>query len=251
MGKLAKEQVRAKIGLTEAGIIASLLERSTYALNEKIYVPGGVVLRGANWSFFESIFRGKEMLFSSHGCFKDGREHPFFPKESLGVRQIAVRQERSGEEEVPRVVSKNKELMRIYMRMLREICKPGDEEKDYGSCADLDSDGLRRLSYRVHYGEVVAESKLLENPGLFVPLIRKNWWGNVRGALRDEDTEKTVVGRVLKKCEALGLEPRLAGIISGSYNSGIMPLTLDVEVEYLKMQRESILERFPSRPASD
>ncbi len=241
VGKLTKERVRAKIGMTEAGIISDLLERSTYALNGKIYIPGGVPLKGSPYSFFESIFRGKEIVLASHGCFRDGREHPFY-KESLSVRQVAVR-ERRGDDEVPRVVSKNSELIRIYMNMLRTICTPGENEGDFGSCADLDSDCLRRLSYRVHYGEVVAEVKLQADPVLFAKLIQVDGWNEVRMLLRDEGVEKKVAERVFKKCEGLGLDTRMAGVISSFYNLEIMPLTLDVEVEYLKMQKELILKR--------
>jgi chorismate mutase len=250
VGKLTKEQVRAKIGLTEAGIISDLLERSTYALNERIYIPGGVPLKiRQERSFFESIFRGKEILFASHGCFRDGREHPFYP-ESLNVRQVAERDRRKGEDEIPRVVSKNNELMRIYMHMLRSICKPGENEKDFGSCADLDSDALRRLSYRVHYGEVVAEVKLQADPITFGKLIEVGGWQEVRALLRDVGVEKEVTGRVFRKCEALGLDTRMAGIISSFYNIEIIPLTLDVEVEYLKLQQQKILERFSTGQAA-
>ena len=100
MAKLTKQEVRDKIALTEAGIISNLLERSTYVLNERIYVPGGVPITGPRIASSSPCSGAKEAARAMHGCFKDSREHPFF-EESLDVNQIAIRPDRTGEDEVP------------------------------------------------------------------------------------------------------------------------------------------------------
>jgi chorismate mutase len=236
---VSKEEVRGELARKESGVILTLFERSMLPHNESIYKnsAGGV-------SLFQSYIRGREDLDRMFGRYTDPRERSLFPK-SMDNHAVVIRKVDYGE--AVEGVNKKKEILEMYLlRILPQICKPGDDATQEGSCIEKDKDCLDRISARVHYGDFVALAKLHEKPALFVPMIKAGAWADIRFALRDEKQEAAVVERVAKKCLLLELDQTLGTTISSIWNRDIMPITLDDEVDFFKLHRKEIVAQFGS-----
>jgi monofunctional chorismate mutase len=234
---VSKEEVRGELARKESGIILTLFERSRLPLNASVYRDGS-----GGVSLFQSYIRGREDLDRMFGRYKDPRERSLFPK-SMDNQAVVIRKVDYGE--AVEGVNKKKAILEMYLlRILPQICQPGDDAKEEGSCIEKDKDCLDRISARVHYGDFVALAKLHEKPALFVPMIRAGAWGDIRLALKDEKQEASVVERVSKKCLLLELDQTLGTIISGIWNRDIMPITLDDEVDFFKLHRKEIVDQF-------
>ena len=101
------------------------------------------------------------------------------------------------------------------------------------------------MSYRIHYGKLVAESKFRARPEVFTALIKANDRIGIMRELTDVAVEKQVIERVRTKAAryarpdenatAFKVDP---DIIANLYGDFLIPLNKDVQVEYL-MQRLS------------
>jgi chorismate mutase len=143
-------------------------------------------------------------------------------------------------------VNKKHEILDLYLlRIVPSITQPGiADPTQEGSCIEKDKDCLDRIARRVYFGDYVALAKLQERPEIFIPMIRESKWEDIRKALRDERQEEVVVQRVAAKCDMMGLDKTLGSTISRLWNTGIMPLTLTVEVDYFKYNRKEILVHY-------
>ncbi|KAF6755834.1 chorismate mutase [Ephemerocybe angulata] len=141
----------------------------------------------------------------------------------------------------------------------------GDEEFEddgnYGSSANLDIEVLSSISKRVHYGKFVSESKFMSDPAAFVPHIIKPNRDALEKLITKPEVERKLLLRLQKKAaiyaqdvgpdgEATGLNGNGNADANGSaklsasakidvdgvvdlYESYIIPLTKEVEVDYL------------------
>jgi chorismate mutase len=111
----------------------------------------------------------------------------------------------------------------------------------------LDITLIQALSYRIHYGKLVAESKFRAKPEVFTKLIQSGDREGIMRELTDVAVEKQVIQRVRTKAAryarpedgqdapAFKVDP---DIIAQLYAEFLIPLNKDVQVEYL-MQRLS------------
>ncbi len=222
---LGLRSIRSTLALMEDSIIFNLFRRSTYRLNSRIYLPGGIHISGFKGSFLDYLMLGRERLDGSVGRYDDRREHPFFRPR---FRKIAKRRIEN-QEVAPASVNENEEIKRMYLSSLDKICLPGDDN-EYGSCALIDIACLQDLSLRVHLGEFVAESKVRSDKKLRT-LAEHGEWDQVEDALKNRRVEEEIRKRVTEKSKRYGLNPEF---IEDFYLNKVIPLTLSVEVEYLK-----------------
>lgn len=235
------EQVRKTLAVTDVGIVAGLLERSRYLRNEPVYKDHGTGIADFGGSLLHIYFRSREGLDASFGRYDDGMERKFYP-EGKGIEQILRRP--IVEDQIPPTTNKLTEIRKIYTAVLYEICMPGDRQEEYGSTVESDVNCLQKISYRIHFGEVVAEAKLGVEFTTLIPLIVGRQWPAIRNTLRNREIELKVLERIEESCRGIGLDSRIAGMISSLYDNKIMPLTLDVEVEYLRKRRDEIMLEF-------
>jgi chorismate mutase len=104
---------------------------------------------------------------------------------------------------------------------------------------------IQALSYRIHYGKLVAESKFRARPDVFTALIQAKDREGIMRELTDVAVEKQVVERVRTKAAryarpdenvtAFKVDP---DVIAELYGEFLIPLNKDVQVEYL-LQRLS------------
>ncbi|KAK0202011.1 chorismate mutase [Desarmillaria ectypa] len=130
----------------------------------------------------------------------------------------------------------------------------GDEEYEddgnYGSAATIDIEVLQAISKRVHYGKFVSESKFIQDPAAFIPHILKPNRPALEALITKPEVERKLLIRLQKKAETYAQDfasdgsQLTNGAVNGAskidvagvvelYESFIIPLTKEVEVNYL------------------
>ncbi|KAF7298965.1 Chorismate mutase [Mycena indigotica] len=141
----------------------------------------------------------------------------------------------------------------------------GDEEYEddgnYGSAATIDVEALQAISKRVHYGKFVSESKFQDNPSAFIPHILTPNRPALEALITKPEVERKLLVRLRKKAatyaqdfgpdgdfkrdaegnvEAIKID--VDGVVD-LYESFIIPLTKEVEVDYLLQRLKGLSDK--------
>ncbi|KAF4617285.1 hypothetical protein D9613_006115 [Agrocybe pediades] len=137
-----------------------------------------------------------------------------------------------------------------------------EDDGNYGSAATLDVEVLQSISKRVHYGKFVSESKFQENPAAFIPHILNPNRQALEALITKPAVEQKLLVRLHKKASTYAQDIVLDGdapsgnAVNGKlssstgkidvdgvvdlYESYIIPLTKEVEVDYLLTRLEGL-----------
>jgi chorismate mutase len=144
-----------------------------------------------------------------------------------------------------------------------------DDDGNYGSAATIDVQILQAISKRVHYGKwpdhylkgllirhvgkFVSESKFRDHPADFVPHILNPNREALEALITKPAVERALLERLVKKAKLYGRdigpdgEPREHGqwkvdvqTVHDLYEKYIIPLTKEVEVDYLLQRLEGL-----------
>ncbi|XP_078436145.1 chorismate mutase 1 [Wolffia australiana] len=241
---LTLDSIRESLIRQEDSIIFSLLERAQYCFNPDTYNHNVFNMDGFQGSLVEFMVRGTERLHAQVGRYKSPDEHPFFgddlPEPMLPPMQYPKVLHPIGDS-----ININKKIWGMYFgSLLPKLVKPGNDG-NCGSTAVCDTICLQALSRRIHYGKYVAEAKFQASPDLFTPAIQNQDGDWIMQLLTYETVELAVMDRVETKARIFGqefvgksngqpqahkIDPRLVAELYGDW---IMPLTKEVQVEYL------------------
>ena len=216
-------------------------------------MPGAIPgIPSGDLSFMDWYLMEQEKLQSLIRRYESPDEYPFFPNaigkpilESLDYPAILH----------PNDVNVNDAIRKFYTeKFLPKVCPDfgredrGVSQENYGSSATCDIACLQALSRRIHFGKFVAESKFRSEPERFTKYIKAADREAIGDAITNKAVEKKVLERLKLKAQTYGTDPSL-GADAGSHQSKInvdavvamyeefvIPLTKEVEVEYL-MQR--------------
>ncbi|KAI4389266.1 hypothetical protein MLD38_001506 [Melastoma candidum] len=243
---LGLDRIRNSLILQEDSIIFGLLERAQYCYNSETYDPEAFAMEGFDGSLIEFMLKETEKLHAQVGRYKSPDEHPFFP-DDLPDPKLPPLQYPQVLHPFANSININAKVWQMYFRdLLPRLVKEGDDG-NYGSTAMCDTICLQALSKRIHYGKFVAEAKFQANPETYEVAIREQDRAKIMDLLTYPAVEETVKRRVEVKARTFGLEvvvdveerksdpvlkiePRL---IADLYGDWIMPLTKEVQVEYL------------------
>ncbi|XP_063938254.1 chorismate mutase 1, chloroplastic isoform X2 [Daucus carota subsp. sativus] len=186
--------IRSSLIRQEDSIIFSLVERAQYCYNADTYDPNAFWKDGFQGSFVEFMLRGTEALHAQAGRYKSPDEHPFFP------------------EHLPEPI-------------LPPLQYP------------------QALSKRIHYGKFVAEAKFRASPDAYETAIKKQDKAQLMDLLTYPEVEDVIVRRVEMKTRTYAQEVTdddaepvykiKPSLVADLYGTWIMPLTKEVQVEYL------------------
>jgi chorismate mutase len=203
----------------------------------------------SNLSFLDWTFREREKLDSLIRRFQSPDEYPFFPS----ALQSPILQPLH----YPKILHKNdvnvnEKIKKSYIQdFLPQVCADfgrkdrGETQENYGSAATADISCLQALSRRIHFGKFVAESKFQTETEKFTKLIKAGDREGIGAAITNEAVEKKVLERLRLKARTYGTDPSTGTESPGKinvdavvtmYKDFVIPLTKEVEVEYL-MQR--------------
>ncbi|KAL6551589.1 Chorismate mutase 1-like protein [Orobanche gracilis] len=239
--------IRNSLIRQEDSIIFNLVERSQFCYNAETYDPNAFAMDGFHGSLVEYMVRETEKLHGKVGRYNCPDEHPFFrddrPEPLLPPLQYPRVLHPSADS-----ININFQVWNMYFKdLLPRLVKEGDDG-NYGSTATCDTICLQALSKRIHYGKFVAEAKFRASPDVYKSAIKAQDRAWLMDLLTYPEVEEAIKNRVEMKTRTYGQElttvignegntdpvykinPSLVGDLYGDW---IMPLTKQVQVEYL------------------
>ncbi|XP_021297712.1 chorismate mutase 1, chloroplastic isoform X2 [Herrania umbratica] len=243
---LTLEAVRHSLIRQEDSIIFSLLERAQYCYNADTYDPDAFSMDGFHGSLVEYMLRDTEKLHAQVGRYKSPDEHPFFPDE-LPDPLLPPLQYPQVLHPIADSININNHVWEMYFRnLIPRLVKKGDDG-NCGSTAVCDTMCLQALSKRIHYGKFVAECKFQASPDAYRSAIKRQDREILMDTLTYPAVEEAIKKRVEMKARTYGqvvsanteedggnpvykINPSL---VADLYGDWIMPLTKEVQVEYL------------------
>jgi chorismate mutase len=266
---LSLERIRQILVRLEDTIIFDLIERAQFAHNPRIYIRGSFQeLRDMEFdgSWLEWFLKEIETFHARARRYTSPDEYPFTSNLPVPVLLPLAFPKILH----PNTINANPSILSFYTRSIvpritrratlalaaikRSNGIIGDEEYEddgnYGSAATIDVEVLQAISKRVHYGKFVSESKFLENPAAFIPHILTPNPTALEALVTKPEVERKLLQRLRKKAATYAQEFSADGEaivnshLSGSakidvdgvvelYESYIIPLTKEVEVDYL------------------
>nr|ACM45078.1 chorismate mutase 01 [Vitis vinifera] len=240
------ESVRDSLIRQEDTIVFSLIERAKFPINSWAYSPpqNGVDAFSAS-SFLHSFVRESETLHAKAGRYENPEENPFFP-DDLPPSMVPTHDYKQVLHPAGSSINVNKTIWDIYLNKLLPLFAAEGDDGNYGLTAACDLACLQAISRRIHYGKFVAEVKFKESPEEYGPAIHDQDRAGLMKMLTFEAVEEMVKKRVEKKATVFGQEVNLSdnsksketykvdpSVVSRLYEEWVMPLTKQVQVEYL------------------
>ncbi|XP_073056189.1 chorismate mutase 1, chloroplastic-like [Primulina eburnea] len=239
------EGIRNSLIQQEDSIIFSLVERAQFRYNEETYDSNGS-LNGFQGSLVEYIVRETEKLHAKVGRYESPDEHPFFP-DDLPEPILPPLQYPKVLQPAADAININVQIWEMYFRSLLPILAKEGDDGNHGSAATCDIICLQALSKRIHYGKFVAEAKFRASQDAYKSAIIAQDRAQLMDLLTHPAVEETVKRRVEQKTRRFGQELTVDGgedvnnpvykinpcLVSDLYDNWIMPLTKQVQVEYL------------------
>ncbi|KAJ4410834.1 chorismate mutase aro7 [Didymella pomorum] len=241
--------IRFQLIRLEDTITFHLIERVQFPLNATIYIPGALPIGEPSLSFLDWMLREQERLQSLVRRYQSPDEYPFFPDVLQEPILKPLHYPKILHENNVNVNSKLKDCYTQHILpaacLQKETGDQGESQENYGSAGTCDVLCLQALSRRIHFGKFVAEAKFQKEPARFAALIKAEDRKGIDEAITNAAVEKKVLERLRLKAKTYGTDPDLASdgvskvnaeAVVAMYKDWVIPLTKEVEVEYL-MQR--------------
>ncbi|GAA5852306.1 hypothetical protein JCM9279_002495 [Rhodotorula babjevae] len=252
------ENIRRTLTRLEDTIIFLLIERAQFAHNPRMYTKDGfadVLHRdGFTGSWLEWLLRETETSHAKIRRYDSPDEHPFTPRADLPAPILPplnyppLLVDPTGINVNPAIVTFYLEsIVPSITRTVTDHLGKANDDGNYGSAGTRDIECLQAISRRIHCGMFVSESKFLSNPSAFVPHILNPNPDELLALITKPAVEAALLVRLENKARWYGAElgpdgepVRDSGKEKVSaeevvrlYREYIIPLTKDVEVEYL------------------
>ncbi|POW18883.1 hypothetical protein PSHT_05294 [Puccinia striiformis] len=251
------QSIRRILMRLEDTITFLMIERAQFAHNQVIYENSSQFTgldQGSNEpSFLGWMLRQTETTHPKVRRYESPDEYPFTPREELPQPILPTL-------DFPQVLHPNKininsKIMQFYIHnilpALTEREGRSNDDGHYGSSATRDVEILQAVSRRIHYGKFVAESKFRGHPTEFIEHIRTKNTEALEALITKPAIEVALLERLTKKALTYGQEisdiehpnghqngfevrhKMDAKVVVEMYKNWVIPLTRQVEVEYL------------------
>lgn len=238
--------IAANLEALEETIILKLIDRAQFRRNPVSYEPGKSGFTGESQdSLFQIRLKRHEHMDAEFGRFNIPEERPF----SDGLPE--PRRKVTGTDRFLNIddynhVNLTKEIIPYYLKLLDEICIPGDDHH-YGSSVEHDVYALQAVSRRIHYGSFyVAERKYRDRPEDYSTLIQAENTKAIEQLLTRTEVEERIIRRVGEKLNIIQatVNSPIRHLIQVSaiqqfYQSAVIPLTKKGEVTYLIHRKQT------------
>ncbi|KAI0354918.1 chorismate mutase [Trametes cingulata] len=272
---LSLDRIRSILVRLEDTIIFSLIERAQFAHNPRAYRRGEFQeLKdiGFTGSWLEWFLKETETFHAKARRYTSPDEYPFTDPAELPPPILKPRPHPPIL--YPNKINVNASILSFYVQSIvpritrqatlalsalkRASGITGDDEFEddgnYGSAAFVDLEVLQAISKRVHYGKFVSESKFRDDPAAFIPHIQSRNRDALAALITKPEVEKKLLQRLRKKANLYALnftpdgEPLddtaqrkidVDGVVE-LYEHYIIPLTKEVEVDYLLVRLDGM-----------
>ena len=266
--------IRSALIRQEDTIIFALIERAQFKANAACYEAGRApytqLSGSAERSFLDHMLLETERVHGRVRRYTAPDEFPFFP-EAVPPPELPVDLDAPALLH-PCAVNLNAQIRAVYeRRALPAICEAGDDGH-HGSSVVADVACLQAISKRVHYGVFVAESKYRAQPEEYARLIQARDEAGIMKLLTNTPVEERILQRVRQKAAIFGQDVQVAGVpvaasgapqlsdsgafkvdpeaIVALYRDHIIPITKEVEVQYLLQRLGDALIACHGAPSS-
>ncbi|KIJ62637.1 hypothetical protein HYDPIDRAFT_93901 [Hydnomerulius pinastri MD-312] len=275
---LSLERIRSILVRLEDTIIFDLIERAQFAHNPRMYIRSAfpeLKAKGFEGTWLDWFLKEIETFHAKARRYTSPDEYPFtsdLPEpvlEPLNFPKILY----------PNNINANPSILSFYTRSIvpritrratlalaatkRSNGIIGDDEYEddgnYGSAATIDVEILQAISKRVHYGKFVSESKFSAAPAAFIPHILTPNRAALEALITKPEVERKLLLRLRKKAATYAQDFNPDGDtianshLNGSakidvdgvvelYENYIIPLTKEVEVDYLLHRLDGMTE---------
>lgn len=243
------KNIRDELVRMEDTIIFNFIERSRFPTCPGVYEKEhpGLSIPHFNGSFLDWALMQMEIVQSQIRRFESPDETPFFPDKILkpilpDVNYPPILAPYASK------VNYNNKIKNIYEKeMIPLISKfDGNQPENYGSVATRDIECLNSLSRRIHFGKFVAEAKFRADEELFTKLIQKKDVDAIVKNITNSAVEEKILQRLTRKAEVYGIDPTnhkgerriTPEYLVKIYKDFVIPITKEVEVEYLLRRLE-------------
>lgn len=232
----------------EDTIIFKLIERAQFPLNSTIYKINAIPIPNYDGSFLDFVLEKSEHAHALVRRYQSPDEYAFsknLPDPIIEALEYPPLIRADG-------VNVNDKIKAFYLHdILPRLCDTnkdlGEKKENYGSAAVSDVECLQALSRRIHFGKFVAEVKFMSDVPKYTKMIEERDIAGLENAITNEAVEKQVLARLQKKAINYGKDPLdvdapINGETPGKvdvktvvemYRSFVIPLTKEVEIEYL------------------
>eukprot|EP01013_Petalomonas_cantuscygni_P038459 TRINITY_DN695_c0_g1_i1.p1 TRINITY_DN695_c0_g1~~TRINITY_DN695_c0_g1_i1.p1 ORF type:complete len:310 (+),score=49.34 TRINITY_DN695_c0_g1_i1:102-1031(+) len=179
-------------------------------------------------SFLDWMLRHTERVHAMAGRFDAFDERPFFTPVPRSVLQRDYAPIPLVQLDPP--VNFNARIRAVYLEAVATLCRPDTDSNTLGDAIVRDIQCLQAVSQRVHYGQLVMEAKAQSDEAYYAAAAAAGDTASIVAKLTDAAKEAEVIERVGQKAVAAGLE---GSRVAAFYRDHIIPLTKEVEVEYM------------------
>lgn len=246
---LSLDSIRKTLIGLEDSIIYSLIQRARLPLNSPAYDSSS--FPGFHGSLMELLVKGTESVQAQVGRYQSPEEVPFFPDHL--PPSLVNHPDKSSQDLPPAAasVSVNKNIWDFYVNQFVPLLAAKGDDGNYALAVTSDLACLQVLSRRIHFGKYVAEVKFRKATEAYSAAIRAKDTKTLMSLLTDDKVEAMVKQRVQMKAKVFGQEIALndtsntnkykidPSLVSRLYDEWVIPLTKDVEVEYLLRRLDS------------
>lgn len=243
------QNIRDELVKMEDTIIFNFIERSHFATCPSVYQNKDplVNLPDFDGSFLDWALMHLEIVHSQLRRFESPDETPFFPDKilkpiipSLNYPKILASYSSQ--------INYNDKIKKIYIETIVPLLskREGNTSENFGSVATKDIEALHALSRRIHFGKFVAEAKFQSENEKYTELIRNKDTEGIMKAITNSEVEEKILKRLQVKAEVYGVDPTNAQgdkkitpeYLVRIYKEIVIPITKEVEVEYLLRRLE-------------
>ncbi|KAH7885217.1 chorismate mutase [Phlebopus sp. FC_14] len=275
---ISLERIRSILLRLEDTIIFDLIERAQFAHNPRMYIRGAfpeLKDKGFEGSWLEWFLKEIETFHAKARRYTSPDEYPF----TSDLPEPVLKPLNFPKILHPNNINANPSILSFYTRSIvpritrratlalaaTKRCNGivGDDEFEddgnYGSAATIDVEILQAISKRVHYGKFVSESKFSADPAAFIPHILTPNRPALEALITKPEVERKLLLRLRKKAAtyAQDFNPDGDAIVNSHlngnakidvdgvvelYESYIIPLTKEVEVDYLLHRLDGMTE---------
>ncbi|MCH2176784.1 MAG: chorismate mutase [Lentisphaeria bacterium] len=235
--KISLNELRGTLIRLEETIIFALIERAQFKRNEPVYQDGAIPIEGFEGSFCEFLLYETEKVHARVRRYTAPDEFPFFDD----LPQPVLEDFDYEHQIIEMPINYNKHIFSDYTRKIIPAITEWGDCKNYGSSATADVNALQAVSKRIHYGMYIAEAKFQSDLQAYSRLIRQGDSYGILKLLKNPEVEAKLLERVSLKAATYGRDPGTdeayykvePETIADIYEHIIIPMTCDVEVEYL------------------
>lgn len=242
--------IRDELVRMEDSIIFKFIERSHFPTCPAVYQKNNPELPLPNFegSFLDWALIHMEITHSQLRRFESPDETPFSPDKIVKPILPSINYPRVLAPYAPKINYNNK-VKALYEEGIVPLIskRDGNQPENYGSVATNDIEALQSLSRRIHFGKFVAEAKFQDDKPLYTKLIQNKDVDGIMQHITNSAVEEKILQRLIRKAEVYGVDPidnnserRITPeYLVKIYKDFVIPLTKEVEVDYLLKRLES------------